>query len=410
MGHQRGSGPDGLQTVGRSAELLMVKCDGSHVHQQLIGGRASATEHYTPKLIRAILKGLRRYLISRSVIGALEVGPTVEEPELVVQGSNLRVHGDNITDDGPVAYDEYPGLQLSPVLVKKAREDEIDFLNKLGTWSVVPRSQADDEGLGILRARWVERNKGDELKPFERSRLVLQETKRISSIAAGESIAATPPLEALRFLLSLAMSLAAPAGDDWVIIFIDISRAHPNRKVLRHLYCELPEEAGFDKNQIGFLVMCLYCLRDAAQAFELGTAEVMGILGFTQGMFSPCLRCHSASQIRTWVYGDDFVSLVPRSQGQWFVTELGKHMIGKVLAKLGSRQYGMHPDDKEVRIMNRLVTWRVAREGRAGAIEWETDPRHVQKPLYTRRVWQVDQSGCTTGRDRQNISTCRVFT
>ena len=177
--------------------------------------------------------------------------------------------------------------------------------------------------------------------------------------------------------MSLAMTLAPPPGEDWLIVFIDISRVHPNCKVLRRLFCELPDEAGFGKDKVGLLAMCLYGLRDAGQAFELRTAEVMTILGFAQGMFSPCLYWHVVHKIRTWVHGDDFASLVPRSQAQWFIEELGRHMIVKVIAKLGGRQYGMHPDDKEVRIMNRLVTWRVAREGRAEAIEWEADPRHV---------------------------------
>ena len=68
---------------------------------------------------------------------------------------------------------------------------------------------------------------------------------------------------------------------------------------------------------IGLLPMCLYGLRDAGQAFEFRTLEVMTGMDFKQGAFSQCLYYHAAHQIWTWVHGDDFVSMVPRSQHQW---------------------------------------------------------------------------------------------
>ena len=38
---------------------LSRKCDGSHPHQHLIGGRAAAAAYYPPKLISQILRGIR---------------------------------------------------------------------------------------------------------------------------------------------------------------------------------------------------------------------------------------------------------------------------------------------------------------------------------------------------------------
>jgi len=68
----------------------------------------------------------------------------------------------------------------------------------------------------------------------------------------------------------------------------------------------------------------LYGLRDAAQAFELSTGEVMALMGCEQGRFSPCFYYHKVSIIRTWFHGDDFISLVPRSQAKWFEQEVGR--------------------------------------------------------------------------------------
>lgn len=53
-------------------------------------------------------------------------------------------------------------------------------------------------------------------------------------------------------------------------------------------------------------------------------------------------------------------------------------MLVEVLAGYGARQHGMKPEDREVRILNRLVTLKVAREERPESIEWEADPRHVE--------------------------------
>ena len=44
------------------AKLLAVRCDKSHRHQHLMGGRAAAAAFYSPKLLRTIIKGIARTL------------------------------------------------------------------------------------------------------------------------------------------------------------------------------------------------------------------------------------------------------------------------------------------------------------------------------------------------------------
>ena len=65
------------------------------------------------------------------------------------------------------------------------------------------------DGCQAIPTRWLDINKGDEKNVQIRSRLVAQETKNRSSIAAGDiaaTFAATPPLEAVKMLVSLAKS------------------------------------------------------------------------------------------------------------------------------------------------------------------------------------------------------------
>ena len=134
----------------------------------------------------------------------------------------------------------------------KARDEEMSFMTKeLGTWIVIPRSSVP-QGEKVITCRWIDHNKGDADNVCLRSRLVLQETKRVSSIAPddiGATFSATPPLESLRLLLSLAMSLnPTDPSDEFVPVFIDISRAHPHCDVLRDIYMELPKEAGYSRD------------------------------------------------------------------------------------------------------------------------------------------------------------------
>ena len=104
----------------------------------------------------------------------------------------------------PKYFDDITGFPLDPVLVKQARDEEIRYLTEaLKVWEIVDR----DAGLALMHGvkaipvRWVDINKGSEAAPEYRSRLVVMETKRRSTIDPqdkGAVFAATPPLEALR--------------------------------------------------------------------------------------------------------------------------------------------------------------------------------------------------------------------
>ena len=63
----------------------------------------------------------------------------------------------------------------------------------------------------------------------------------------GATSSATPPLECVRMLLSLAMTLpeghrasACTEDDDYVLMFLDISRAHPHCEINREVWTQLP--------------------------------------------------------------------------------------------------------------------------------------------------------------------------
>ena len=67
--------------------------------------------------------------------------------------------------------DDTSSKLVNNTLVEKARAEQISAIRELGVWEVVDRPR--DEV--VFGTRWVDINKGDETKPFHRSRLVVQE-------------------------------------------------------------------------------------------------------------------------------------------------------------------------------------------------------------------------------------------
>jgi hypothetical protein len=212
----------------------------------------------------------------------------------------------------------------------------------------------------------------------------LKETKRRSTIAADDIIStfsATPPFEGLRILISWTMSCrtAIDPLNDIVLLVIDISRAHPHCIMTRVLHVALPEECNPGPDECAILNRLMYGCRDANQGFELKVAEVMVDCNMIQGRFSPCVYKDAIKErgAAAWVHGDDFVIRTLRRNVEQFVKGISKHLITKVKAILGPRPN----DDKSIRILNRMITWRDASHGIDEAIEVEADGRHRELAL-----------------------------
>ena len=105
-----------------------------------------------------------------------------------------------------------------------------------------------------LGSRWVDVNKGDRTKPDVRSRLVAQE---IAHHRNDDFYAATPPLEALRMLLSIAASTRGCK-----VFVMDARWAHLHATVDRLIYVDLPPEAR-KPGMCARLRLCPYGTRDA---------------------------------------------------------------------------------------------------------------------------------------------------
>ena len=138
------------------------------------------------------------------------------------------------------------------------------YFDKLKVYDRIPRSDMLKKGGKTIGTRWVDVNKGDKVDTNYRSRLVGQEFDRGRDDAL---YASTPPLEALRLILSYAATNVA--GERRKIMVNDVRRAYFYAKAMRDIYIELlAEDTDGRGDVVGKLRLCMYGTRDAAKGWQ----------------------------------------------------------------------------------------------------------------------------------------------
>ena len=180
------------------------------------------------------------------------------------------------------------GEELDGELVKQARLEEMEEVRKHDLYDIVDESECwRYTGADPIGTRWVDINKGDNVNPEYRSRLVAQEIKRDKR---EDLFAATPPLEALNILISMAISHVESKKRDKEVRkmeFNGVRRAYFHAKVRRRLYVRLPPEASAGPGKCGRLKKAMYGTRDAAQNWEAEYIRFMESAGFKKGVRTP---------------------------------------------------------------------------------------------------------------------------
>jgi len=228
------------------------------------------------------------------------------------------------------AWDDISSAPLDPEKVIAARKLEISYAENEPVWEKIPRRLAKERGWKIVRSRWIDINKGDDLHPNYRSRMVGKEFN--DSVLDG-LFAATPPLEALRLLLSWAATAgsAHPGGTaqgpmQKSLLIADVSRAFFEAPAKRDLCVELPEEAlaagESTQDTVGKLLASLYGTRDASMNWQEEVAKCMTSWGFRTCQFNPCLYMHQGRAMMCLVHGDDFVCVGSSVNLNWLKARL----------------------------------------------------------------------------------------
>ena len=133
-------------------------------------------------------------------------------------------------------YDDVSGKPLPKEATINARKKEMVEVYSHNIYTKVPIKECHDvTGEGPIGTKWLEINKGDEENVNIRARLVAQEFNQGKLTAI---FAATPPLEAKKTLLSLAVTEGIGFGEGWhyKLDFIDIKRAYFYAPAKRDVY------------------------------------------------------------------------------------------------------------------------------------------------------------------------------
>ena len=223
--------------------------------------------------------------------------------------------------------DDPTGQPLPDDLVLSGKRKELEYFKSKQFWEIVPESECRRiTGRAPIGVRWVCTNKGDHANPNVRCRLV---ARQIRHPGTDSVFAPTPPLEALRTVISFAVTQYegeskktwAPESEDRMqLSFIDISRAYFNAHVdpSEPTYVELPPEAGAPAGTCGRLRRHMYGTQKAAEGWQEEYSCTLRELGFEQGRACPCLFVHKKRGLVTSVHGDDFTTAGPKRQLDWF--------------------------------------------------------------------------------------------
>ena len=278
--------------------------------------------------------------------------------------TQYRTFEENNEDELEVAWDDASGATLDPKEVRKARAEEIRFVTEMGLYEKVQIKQCHERtGKATISVRWVDINKGDQEKPDYRSRLVARE---VNTHKRDDLFAATPPLEALQVILSM----AATANRGEMVMVNDVGRAFVDARAQREVYVQLPNEdlkIG-EWHLCGRLKYSMYGTRDAAQNWHEEYSNQLISIWFKQGRASPCTFYYVERGIRTYVHGDDYVSIGKIKELKW--------MQGKLESAYAIQIQILGPGKdnlQQLRILNRIITW-----SDVGGIGYEADPRHVE--------------------------------
>ena len=174
--------------------------------------------------------------------------------------------------------------------------------------------------------------------------------------------AGTPPLEALKAIISI----AASHKEKFSIMHIDVSSAYFHAKAQRPVLIRLPAEdrMGTDAGKVGLMKKSMYGTRDAASNWERDWQENIKKWGFQLGLSSKNLFHHKGNQVSGLTHGDDFVLTGPAKRLKEFEKEMKSvYPIKAKIISFGSL--------KSIKTLSRRLHW-----GEEGIV-YQHDPRHI---------------------------------
>ena len=338
-------------------------------------GIVQAKAEYPPKLERAVLAGVRAQLVldgEMREVGHVGGSDPHEEPPLEEYLHESLPKAGKLYVKEPVI-DANTGAELDPRKVAEARASELAWVKKQEVYEKVDESVCWAEtGRPPITLKWVDRNKGDDVKENFRSRLVVREVKSQGQAALIPDYAlfsSMPPLEGLKILCSLLTSMKrSTSGKRLTLKLTDISRAHFYGKAERRVFVTLPE-GDEEPGKCGLLKRTMYGTRDASAVWQRSYTTLLKKHGFQTGKAYPCTFYHAGMDVRLLVHGDDFLVLAD---------EDGHRFVDKILSEEYEFKCDGHIgpgcEKDSMTVLNRVVTY----DRTTGSVTYEADPRHAE--------------------------------
>ena len=236
------------------------------------------------------------------------VGALNEEPVITI-----GVNGETLDECESVEesyVDDVNGGFLDPEMVREARVEELAGYLNMQVYCRVPVAEIGSHK--VIKTRWVDTNKGDERSPEIRCRLVAKEVKKRNNTEkeSANFFASTPPLEAVKLLISEAMTKRVSRNNRPLkLSFVDVKKAHLCSDVLRELYVGPPPEANEPPDIVWRLQRAMYGTRDAAAVWEREWTKTFNSVGFKSGVSNPALLHCETLDASMVVHGNDFITL-----------------------------------------------------------------------------------------------------
>ena len=366
------------------------KLEGKEIHRHvhLIGGqRAKMAQKYPVALVEAILKGLKKELRANALISSTEEMISGPSPDDYVDWEQQISEED-------LVYDDASGALLDADLVKKGKQEELEWMRKERVYERIPMKDVNGP---LLKLKWVIVNKGDADHPKIRCRLVAKEVKRAKPVecqlGGSETFSSTPPIESIYSLLSIFMT-DFEDGKERKLGTWDISRAHFMGTAARELYLQLPQEdqdlPGDEGPMAGRLLRSLYGTQDASKIFQDDYQGYLRQHGAEFNRLCPSLFKISARGLLGAVHGDDFMLVGEEADLKWFDEILNKRYTARWENTLGG-------GPGEMFFLNRLIKY--IPDGTASRLEIEADARHAEILMKT-FGFDKTTKGCEVPEDK----------
>ena len=191
--------------------------------------------------------------------------------------------------------------------------------------------------------------------------------KEFNNKKCNDLFAGTPPVEAMRAIVSMAASGTTPK----TLMTVDASRAYMYAKCRSEMYVEMCPEAyeeDGDEKCCWKLEKAMYGTRSAAQDWQHEIKRKMLSIGYLQGRSNPCLFYNSSSEVACLVHGDDFLAVGEELALKQFKEQLAKDWKVKHTHIGEAEHLGKH-----MRVLHRIIRVH-PRQG----ISIEPDPRHAE--------------------------------